>query len=124
MVSLIGLITLFLRLTLVIQSQVVEVLPSEPSVSHACIALTSPVGHISSSDGSFTNNISLIRKLETEEKQELEGDNLLFNGNYFNFRFFENASEAGLNPIFGNKAIRGSLPPLYDLFHSWKTHLS
>jgi hypothetical protein len=124
MVSLIGLITLFLRLTLAIQSQMVEVVPSEPSNKNECIALTSPVGHITSSEGSFTNNISLIRKLETEEKQEVEGDNLLLIVDYFNLRFFENASRVGLNSFFGNKALRGSLPPLYDLFHSWKIHLS
>ena len=122
--SLIGLITLFLRLTLVIQSQVVEILPSEPSVNQDCIALTSPVGHVSSSESTFPNTISLIRKLETEEKQEIEGDQLHLGVDYFDVKFSENVSETSSNSIFGNKALRGSLPPLYDLFHSWKTHLS
>lgn len=124
MISLIGLITLFLRLTLVLQSQVAEVLPVDQSVNQECVNYSSQDGFVATSEGVFANNVSLIRKLETEEKQEVEDGNLLFYVDDFNFRFLDEASKADTNPIFGNKALRGSLPPLYDLFHSWKIHLS
>lgn len=124
MVSIFGIITLFLRLALAIQSHAVEVFPLDLTEKQSCVNSSLPNNVLDVSENNFANNISLVRKLETEEKDELEGSSNFFNLEYLYLNLLEITTGFISNPIFGNKPLRGSQPPLYDLFHSWKIHLS
>lgn len=125
MISILGLITLFLRLSLAIQGQVVEL--SDLSIAGEKIECTehTPTQEIIYSESNWlSGNISLARNLEKEERVEVEGESFLGFSDFISFNFSEKVSILISNSTFGNKAIRGSLPPLYDFFHSWKIHLS
>jgi hypothetical protein len=125
MISFLSLITLFLRLSLAIQGQlgVFTDLASTGDQLH-CKSLSAPQESIHSDDSWFDGNISLTRKLENEERVEVEGERLLDLSLGFSFYPIAKAFRLVSNSVFGTKAIRGSLPPLYDFFHSWKIHLS
>jgi hypothetical protein len=123
MISFLGLIAFLLRLTLAIQGQVIAVLPFDLSEEKSCIA---PVPHGSQIHSilNFENgNSNALCEGESEEKSESESESL---GDSLG-----TLKEAGLlvrhkqfyNPFFGNKALQGD-QHLYDLFHSWKIHLS
>lgn len=123
MVSLLGLITLLLRLTLVVQSHVITFFPgdfAEDKVCNASGADDFQLHSILETDG---NNAFALCEAEEEEKSESETEVLA--------DLLHSLYEAGLshnfktyyNPFFGNKALQGD-QHLYDLFHSWKTHLS
>ncbi|OOG72388.1 hypothetical protein [Algoriphagus sp. A40] len=125
MISTLQLITLFLRLSLSFQGQVVEF--SELGISQEnihCKEHSAPQEIISENSEWIYGNISLARKLEKEERVEVEGESFAGFSDLFSFSFPEQVSILVSNPTFGNKALRGSLPPLYDFFHSWKIHLS
>lgn len=125
MISILNLITLFLRLSLALQGQVAEFseLGISPKVIH-CNELSGHQVFISEDSNWLYGNISLTRKLEKEERLEVEGESFIEFSDLFSFSFSEQVSILGSNPTFGNKAIRGSLPPLYDFFQSWKIYLS
>ncbi|RIW14538.1 hypothetical protein D0X99_13360 [Algoriphagus lacus] len=125
MISILGLITLFLRLSLAIQGQVVELSDLAITENKIQCAEHSPSQEIIYSESNWlSGNISLARKLEKEERVEIEGESFLGYLDLVSFSFPEKVSILISNSVFGNKAIRGSLPPLYDFFHSWKIHLS
>lgn len=125
MISILHLIALFFRLSLALQGQAVEF--SELGISHEnihCKEESAPQEIISAGSNWLYGNISLARKLEKEERVEVEGESFIEFSDLFSFSFSQQVSILGSNPTFGNKAIRGSLPPLYDFFNSWKIHQS
>lgn len=123
MISFIGLITFLLRLTLAIQGQVIAILPLDFSDDKRCIAPVADKSQIHSIVNFESANSNALCEAEKEEKSESETESLA--------DFLDSSNEAGLlvshkeyyNPFFGNKALKGN-QHLYDLFHSWKTHLS
>ena len=125
MVSFLSLITLFLRLTLAIQGQVEAVADfSFAEEKITCKTADSTQASLHVDPTWWTGNINLSRKLENEERIEAEAEVSLFHYSNFSLHLlFENRGLVS-NPSFGTKAIRGSLPPLYDFFQSWKIHLS
>jgi hypothetical protein len=126
MIFISSLFTLLLRLSLLIQGPVAEVSLHWSSL----LAVESPVSssltgeHLAPVHGSFNGIGTLVPSIEVEEKVEVESEStttvlLLQSSN-----FVRKDISAGFLSIFGNKAIRGSLLPLYDFFHTWKIHLS
>lgn len=125
MISLLGLITLFLRLSLAIQGQVIGLSDfAAASEKIQCSEHSASKEIVSSDPSQGFGNVSLARKLEKEEKVEVEGEGFIEYSSYISFSFAGQISILDSNPAFGNKAIRGSLPPLYDFHQSWKIHLS
>jgi hypothetical protein len=94
------------------------------------LAVESPVSssltgeHLETVHGSFNGIGTLVPSIEVEEKVEVESEStpsfLLLHSS----KFIRKDLLAGFFSIFGTKAIRGSLLPLYDFFHAWKIHLS
>lgn len=123
MISFLGLITFLLRLTLTIQSQVVGVFPADFSDERICLDYSQADQQVHPVFNSESGNDNALVKSETEEKNETESETVA--------DFADHSFEAGfnphvkpfLNPFFGNKALLGD-QHLYDLFHSWKIHLS
>lgn len=123
MISFLGLITFLLRLTLAIQGQVVAVLPLDFSEEKSCVAPVADNSQIHSIINIENGNSNALCEGEKEEKSESETESLA--------DFLDALNEAGFlvshkeyyNPFFGNKALQGD-QHLYDLFHSWKVHLS
>lgn len=125
MISFLSLITLFLRLSLAIQGGLGVNSDQVPSGDQLHCQQTSPTQESLYADPTwFEGNISLVRKLENEERVEAESDSFLDFYTGISIDFLFTAHELVPNSEFSTKAIRGSLPPLYDIFHSWKIHLS
>ncbi|MBC6365220.1 hypothetical protein [Algoriphagus sp. AK58] len=125
MVSILNLITLFLKLSLVIQGQagvVSDFVGSEDTLH--CANKTSHEEVLYADSDWFSGNVTLTRKLEKEERVEVEGEVSFGVSCSCSPGFLELGSGLAGHPAYGNKAIRGSLPPLYDFYHSWKIHLS
>ena len=121
-----SLFTLLLRLSLLVQGPVEEVSLDWSSLldveSPASSSLTGEyLAHV---HGSFNGIGTLVPSIEIEEKVEVESEGttavLLFHSS----KVVRKNLLSGFVTIFGTKAIRGSLLPLYDFFHSWKFHLS
>lgn len=115
-----SLLPFLLRLTLVFQGPAVEAVVISPT---DLIAFSEEVNnngdnlHLFSSEPNFPQ---LARKLETEEKEIDFLD--LFIDNSFPTSLFYYAADTSLF-YFDYRKTRNK-PHLYDLFHSWKTHLS
>ncbi len=125
MISFLSLITLFLRLSLAIQGGLGVYSVQDYSKDQLHCQTNSPTQATLHSDPTWIEgNISLVRKLENEERVESEGDSFLDFYTDLSFEFLSTAHELVPNSEFGTKAIRGSLPPLYDIFQTWKIHLS
>jgi hypothetical protein len=123
MISLLSLITFLLRLTLAIQGQLVAVLPAELGHERVCLDLGAPNQQVHPVFHSESGNQSGLVESEKEERNETETESLVdfleslhVESLSFDFRF-------QYNPFFGSKGLQGDRH-LYDLFHSWKTHLS
>ncbi len=117
---LISLLPFLLRLTLVFQSPAVEVVVISPTDLIAFsedIKTNSDNLQLFSAEPIFP---PLARKLETEEK-EIEFYDLFIDSSYHNtsYNYFIDTS---LSYFDYRKTLNN--PHLYDLFHSWKTHLS
>jgi hypothetical protein len=74
--------------------------------------------------GSFNGIGTLVPSIEVEEKVEVESESTTSFLLLHSSKFVRKDLLAGFLSIFGTKAIRGGLLPLYDFFHSWKFHLS
>jgi hypothetical protein len=74
--------------------------------------------------GELNGTGTLASNIEVEEKVEVESESTTAVLLLHSSKFVRKDLLAGFFSIFGNKAIRGSLLPLYDFFHSWKIHLS
>ena len=125
MISILSLITLFLKLSLAIQGQLgvaSEVLGSDQTIH--CANKRSQQEILYADSDWFSGNVTLARKLEKEERVEVEGEISLGISCSCSPRLLELAGGLDSHPTYGNKALRGSLPPLYDFFQSWKIHLS
>jgi hypothetical protein len=126
MISITSLFTLLLRLSLLVQGPVEEVSLDWSSL----LTVESPVSsslngeHLAPVHGSINGIGTLVPSIEVEEKVEVESEStpsfLLLHSS----KFIRKDLLAGFFSIFGTKAIRGSLLPLYDFFHTWKIHLS
>lgn len=123
MISFLGSIAFLLRLTLAIQGQVIAVLPLDFSDDKSCIAPVANDSQINSITNFESGNSNALCEGEEEEKSESETESLA--------DFLETLKDAGFlvenkehyNPFFGNKALQGN-QHLYDLFNSWKVHMS
>ncbi|MFN3996243.1 hypothetical protein [Algoriphagus sp.] len=123
MISILGLITFLLRLTLAIQGQVVAVLPIDSFEGKSCVVHEGTNHQFHALENFENGNSAALYEAEKEEKSESEIDSLA--------NFLHALYEAGVakqyknyyNPFFGNKALLGDRH-LYDLFHSLKIHLS
>jgi len=125
MISFLSLIPLFFRLTLAIQGGLgVYSVHDQSGVQLHCQSNSPTQESLYSDPNWFEGNISLARKLENEERVEAESDSFLDFQSDLSLDFLSTAHELVPNSEFSTKAIRGSLPPLYDIFHSWKIHLS
>jgi hypothetical protein len=123
MISIIGLFTFLIRLTLALQSQVVSFLPGEFDSDQVCNAIEADDFQIHSILASEGNDPFALCEAEEEEKSESETESLAGLVHSFQESGFSKNSKTFYNPFFGNKALQGN-QHLYDLFHSWKTHLS
>ncbi len=123
MISIFSLITFFLRLTLAIQSQLIALNPADFSSEKGCLEITAPDQQVHPVFNPESGNENALIESEKEEKSETESETLsefLSSLIHSNFRF---VGQFKVNPFFGSKALLGD-QHLYDLFHSWKTHLS
>lgn len=117
---LISLLPFLLRLTLVFQGTAVEAV----EISRTdLIAFSQDIHentdelHLYSSEPNFPQ---LARKLETQEK-EIEFLDLFIDSSYHTSSFYY-VADTSLSFLDYRKTR--NKPHLYDLFHSWKTHLS
>ena len=121
-----SLFTLLLRLSLLVQGPVEEVSLDWSSL----LGVESPISssltgeHLETVHGSFNGIGTLVPSIEVEEKVEVESESTTAVLLLHSLKFVKKDLLAGFLSLFGNKAIRGSLLPLYDFFHSWKIHLS
>lgn len=117
---LISLLSFLLRLTLDFQGAGVEAVV----ISHTdLISFSEDVNNTSENLHLFTseNNFpQLARKLETQEK-EIDFLNLLIDGSFHTSSFYYVAKTS---LFYLDYRKTRNKPHLYDLFHSWKTHLS
>lgn len=123
MISFIGLITFFLRLTLAIQGQVIAVLPFVFSEESGCLTPGANDSHIHSITDFEKGISSALCEGEKEEKSESESESLADFLDTLNETRFLVSHKEFYNPFFGNKALQGN-QHLYDFLHSWKVHLS
>ena len=121
-----SLFTLLFRLSLLVQGPV-EVVSLDWS---SLLGVESPVSssltgeHLETVHGSFNGIGTLVPSIEVEEKVEVESESTTAVLLLHSSKFVKKDLLACFLSLFGNKAIRGSLLPLYDFFHSWKIHLS
>lgn len=117
---LISLLPYLFRLTLVFQGQDVETtglsIPDQITFSQESNQNTHQLNLYSVE----TNLPPLARKLETEEK-EIEFFDLFVESGFNNTSFYYVADSSLYYLDFRKTRNK---PHLYDLFHSWKTHLS
>jgi hypothetical protein len=117
---LLSLLPFLLRLTLVFQGPAEEAVLISPT---DLIAFSDEVNNrgenfkVFSSEAIFPQS---ARKLETEEK-EIEFFDLFIDSSFRTTSFYYVADTSLL--YFDHRKIRNK-PHLYDLFHTWKTHLS
>ncbi|HSF52583.1 MAG TPA: hypothetical protein VLA71_02470 [Algoriphagus sp.] len=123
MISLLGLITFLLRLTLAIQGQFVEVLPADFSEERICLDFSAPDQNVHPILNPESGNENALVEAEKEEKNETEGESLADLLEALYEASINALGQTYYNPFFGNKALLGD-QHLYDLFHSWKIHLS
>lgn len=123
MISLLGLITFLLRLTLAIQDQFVEVLPADFSEERICLDFSAPDQNVHPILNPESGNENALVEAEKEEKNETEGESLADLLEALYEASINALGQTYYNPFFGNKALLGD-QHLYDLFHSWKIHLS
>lgn len=117
---LLSLLPFLLRLTLVFQGPVVEAVvisPSDLIVFSGDINNKADNLNLFSSEPNFPQS---ARKLETEEK-EIEFFDLFIDSSFHTTSFYY-VADSSLS-YFDYRKTRNK-PHLYDLFHSWKTHLS
>ncbi|MDI1321323.1 MAG: hypothetical protein PSV36_01165 [Algoriphagus sp.] len=117
---LISLLPFLLRLTLVFQGPALEAVAISPSDLIAFSEDLNTNGenlHLFSSEPNFPQ---LARKLETEEK-EIDFLDLFIDSSFQTTSFYY-VADTSLFYVDYRKTRNN--PHLYDLFHSWKTHLS
>ncbi len=122
MVSFLGLIVFLLRLTLAIQSQMIAVLPADYLQGKSHISIETSDFQIHSATPAENVNPAALCEGE-KEKNESESESLADLLQALQEAGFSLKSRHYFDPNFGNKALQGNLH-LYDLFHSWKVHLS
>lgn len=126
MIFISSLFTLLFRLSLLVQGPIEEVSLDWSSI----LTVESPVSssltgeHLAPVHGSINGIGTLVPSIEVEEKVEVESEITTAVLLLHSSKFVRKDLLAGFFSIFGNKAIRGSLLPLYDFFHTWKIHLS
>ncbi len=117
---LISLLPFLLRMTLVFQGPAVEAVVISPT---DIIAFSEDIKSSKNDLQLFSAEPifpPLARKLETEEK-EIEFYDLFIDSSYHSTSFYYGA-DTSLS-FFDYRKTHDN-PYLYDLFHSWKTHLS
>jgi hypothetical protein len=125
MISFLSLITFLLRLTLAIQGQLVTVLPVDSAQERVCLDFNLPSNQVHPIIGTESGNETGRVETESEEKSETESESESFADLLDSLYADSNSCEYSryYNPFFGSKGVQGDRH-LYDLFHSWKTHLS
>ncbi len=123
MVSLLGLISFLLRLTLAIQGQLIAFIPGDFLQENLSITSDSTRNQVHAIPLEDWSSALALCEAESEEKSESETETLADLLQAFYEAGISNENTSHYNPFFGSKSLKGSLH-LYDLFHSWKTHLS
>ena len=125
MISFLNFIALFFRLTLAIQSQV-GIVANLSFSEEQFTCQSTPTSHtvVHTDSSGWNGNVGFNREIENEERTEVEGEGNPEAIPTFSYLVIPREVTTFLNPFFGNKPIRGSLPPLYVFFQSWKIHLS
>ncbi len=124
MLTLSSLFALLLRISLLCQGQVEGITDSVQLDFFENQTAQAEEGHFQQAQFSFEGLGSLVPSIEIEERSEVESEE---SPTDFAIGLVASSSESGLLkvcPLFSNKAIRGSLLPLYDIFHSWRIHLN
>ncbi len=124
MLTLSSLFALLLRISLLCQGQVEDITDSVQLDFFENQTAQAEEGHFQQAQLSFEGLGSLVPSIEIEERSEVESEE---SPTDFAIGLVASSSESGLLkvcPLFSNKAIRGSLLPLYDIFHSWRIHLN
>jgi hypothetical protein len=126
MILISSLFTLLLRLSLLGQGSGEEVSLNWSAllVGEAPVSSSLTGEHLEPVHGSFNGIGTLVPCIEVEEKVEVESESTTSFLLLHSSKFVRKDLLAGFFSIFGTKAIRGSLLPLYDFFHTWKIHLS
>ncbi len=125
MISFLSLITFLLRLTLAIQGQLVTVLSVDPAQERVCLDFNGPSQQVHPILSTETGNKAGRIETEKEEKSESESESESL-ADLLDSLYADSLSREFsryYNPFFGSKGVQGDRH-LYDLFHSWKTHLS
>ncbi len=124
MLTLSSLFALLLRISLLCQGQVEGITDSVQLDFFENQTVQAEEGHFQQAQLSFEGLGSLVPSIEIEERSEVESEE---SPTDFAIGLVASCSESGILkvcPLFSNKAIRGSLLPLYDIFHSWRIHLN
>jgi hypothetical protein len=124
MLTLSSLFALLLRISLLCQGQVEDITDSVQLDFFENQTAQAEEGHFQQAQLSFEGLGSLVPSIEIEERSEVESEE---SPTDFAIGLVASCSESGILkvcPLFSNKAIRGSLLPLYDIFHSWRIHLN
>lgn len=124
MLTLSSLFALLLRISLLCQGQVEGITDSVQLDFFENQTAQAEDGHFQQAQLSFEGLGSLVPSIEIEERSEVESEE---SPTDFAIGLVASCSESGflkVCPLFSNKAIRGSLLPLYDIFHSWRIHLN
>ncbi|TDQ18590.1 hypothetical protein DFQ04_0393 [Algoriphagus boseongensis] len=123
MISILSLITFLLRLTLVIQSQLVEIVPADFFGSNSCSTSEQKEQEIKSSIFGLGFDDKGLIETQEEEKEESEQESYLNFLESYTFLSSWNLSFGDNESPFGSKGAKVGVH-LYDLFHSWKVYAS
>ena len=124
MLTLSSLFALLLRISLLCQGQVEGITDSVQLDFFENQTGQAEEGHFQQAQLSFEGLGSLVPSIEIEERSEVESEESATDFVVGAIASFNERGFLKVCPLFSNKAIRGSLLPLYDFFHSWKIHLS
>lgn len=120
-----GLFLLLFKISLVFQGQTyLFAKPAQDNIQEISSALGEGKEAVHSFASAIDQVASILPTVEVEERTEVESDGTSHHLSGQSLEREEKGKNKRLSLIFGTKALRGSLLPLYDFFHSWKFHLS
>lgn len=124
MLTISSLFALLLRISLLCQGQVEGLTDSAQLDFFEQKNIQTEEGHLQQALVSFEGLGSLVPTIEIEERTEVESEESAAD---LVLGFVSSSREFTFCKVFSlvtNKALRVSCLPLYDIFHSWRIHLS
>ncbi|MFM7629528.1 MAG: hypothetical protein ACKO44_08415 [Algoriphagus sp.] len=120
-----GLFLLLFKVSLVFQGQIdLLAKTAQENIQEISSAHGEGKEAVHSFSSAIEQAASVLPTAEVEERTEVESNDTSHYLNIHRLESEEKGNTKRLSLIFGTKAQRGSLLPLYDFFHSWKFHLS